>query len=654
MRHLITLLLLITIPSFLSAQKMEKVNIEELELTQHHTDTITDAYYMHAECKIKYEYRTELYLKMKYAYRIKILKDEGERMGEIEIPLYNDSKDKETLKSLKATTYNIENGKVVKTKMDKKSVFKEKTTENWTTHKFAIPNIKAGSIIDLEYEIRSPYLTSVPKWYFQRDVPVEFSKMTLEVPRNFMLNPVATGSVPLENIKSDYTTKDFEYSVNEYFADSIPALRDDPFVLNINDYRSGLKYEIAEVRWNNGERKRFSSTWNDVVKSLYSNSYKKEFKRKFDLPIELEESLAGSEEMEKLEKIYYYVQNNFEWNGNYGIYGNDFHKELFVNNAGSVGQINTLLINLLIKNGFEAVPILTKSRNRGLLNTNFPSITELNYLFAKVRLGDKIYYLDATEKHLSIGALPDRAVNIFVLEADINNPITYQLENPNSYNETIFCNYTIDDSNQSLNGTGQIKQSGFAAFRRRAKFLKKQSSVEKNNTSEKSEKEEANFSSAKEEEQDSIVYNEILNLENPSEELKAKVELKLVSPFKQIADEIYIDADLGLGIRQELFEEKERSYPIFYDFDISTNHIHIIEVPSEYQVSELPESTRMKTFNGIGSFNYLISQTGNQIKVNYSFKLKEPIILPEYYEEFKEFIRLIKEKHKEKIVLTKL
>src|SRR5436190_17215512 len=59
--------------------------------------------------------------------RVYIVNKNGYDAASVEISIYTDGDREEQLKNLKAITYNLENGKIVETKLDTKSaVFKEK------------------------------------------------------------------------------------------------------------------------------------------------------------------------------------------------------------------------------------------------------------------------------------------------------------------------------------------------------------------------------------------------------------------------------------------------------------------------------------------------------------------------------------------------
>src|SRR5688572_8301127 len=73
--------------------------------------------------------------------RIKILKKEGLKWADAAIQLFNSGGTDERVSSLKASTYNLEGGKVVETKMPKESIFREKFNRNINLQKFTLPAV---------------------------------------------------------------------------------------------------------------------------------------------------------------------------------------------------------------------------------------------------------------------------------------------------------------------------------------------------------------------------------------------------------------------------------------------------------------------------------------------------------------------------------
>src|ERR1041385_3527880 len=104
----------------------------------------------------------------KHYSRIHILNKNGYDAADVEIALYTSGNSEEQLDKVRAVTYNLENGKVVETKLDTKSnIFKDKKDEHWVVKKFTLPNVREGSIIEYEFTVTSDFLENLQPWEFQ-------------------------------------------------------------------------------------------------------------------------------------------------------------------------------------------------------------------------------------------------------------------------------------------------------------------------------------------------------------------------------------------------------------------------------------------------------------------------------------------------------
>ena len=72
-------------------------------------------------------------LHMKRKTKIKILKSSGIDYANIEIPYYTEGNRWENIYDIKAVTYNLDNGQLIKTVFDEKKMYEEKVSENWTS-----------------------------------------------------------------------------------------------------------------------------------------------------------------------------------------------------------------------------------------------------------------------------------------------------------------------------------------------------------------------------------------------------------------------------------------------------------------------------------------------------------------------------------------
>ena len=115
--------------------------------------------------------------------RVKILNSNGFSWGTHSVEIY--TKDgTERIYDIEGVTYNLdENGKVVESDLDDDDIFKEEVDDN-TRYRFTLPNLKAGSVVEIKYKIVAKSLYMVPDWTFQYDEPVLWSEYRVIFPPN--------------------------------------------------------------------------------------------------------------------------------------------------------------------------------------------------------------------------------------------------------------------------------------------------------------------------------------------------------------------------------------------------------------------------------------------------------------------------------------
>jgi len=136
-----------------SPSKYGKVSMEELTAEYCPIDSNAHAYYIFDYGYSHFRYVTTrvregessqgqkgFQLFFKRHFRIKILDNLGFDWADVAIPLFRDGNE-EKIGAIKATTYNLEEGKVVKTKLKNSDIFTEETNKNWIKRKFALPNV---------------------------------------------------------------------------------------------------------------------------------------------------------------------------------------------------------------------------------------------------------------------------------------------------------------------------------------------------------------------------------------------------------------------------------------------------------------------------------------------------------------------------------
>lgn len=628
----------------LIAQKFGKIELEDFEVELNEKDSLADAIYLINKEYVEYTYRGEdLVVTYRVHKRIKILKEGGEKYANHSFGLWGRPSYKEGLVGLKARSYNLEKGKVIETILAKDQIYDEETSEDYRQRKFAIPNVKVGTIIDLVYEKRTPFTRSVRRFFFQKEIPVKFAEYIVNVPIPFEMTPIPTGHIPLERETAGYSGTVFNGTKYTFTAKDIPALKDDEYVLNIKDYRSSLKYEISRVDWRDGV-KEYSSSWNQIARKLEESSdFGEEIKRKLkslDLQVINAKKLEGKDQIKFL---YDYVRENYTWNGEYGIYTENIKKAV-ENRSGNIAEINLLLCNLLIKAGHDARPALVKRRSDGLQNQNYPGITDFNYVLVEVIFNNEVILLDASDKLMPMGILPIEAISNNYLAVEPNSGIIKPFVNPNSFQKLLAISYELDLDEEALVGKGKIRYFNIASVEER-----KDNAVVK---------EEIDESEEDEEDIDDLKENttRITSIENESDiekPLTYNIEEHLYNEVKFIEDKIIIDACLDAPYDENPFTEDTREYPIFYPYKINITRALQIKIPESYSLESSPEALAVRIGENDGNYIYDCKVVNNTILLTSTLSIKNDIILPQQYSSIKEFYDLIVAKNKEKIILVK-
>ena len=168
-------------------------------------------------------------IELKRHIRIKILKDKGLEQANIKIPFYS-FKGEESVKKLEAQTFNLDaSGNVVATKVEKKLVYEKKLNKRYSEIVFTFPEAKAGSVIEYKYTITGAGLRN---WYFQRSIPVKYSRYTTQFPVEFEVHSQPMTSLPYNSEKKSRAN----HNVHTFTMENIPALRDEPYISCEDDY----------------------------------------------------------------------------------------------------------------------------------------------------------------------------------------------------------------------------------------------------------------------------------------------------------------------------------------------------------------------------------------------------------------------------------
>ncbi|WP_298342021.1 DUF3857 domain-containing protein [uncultured Algibacter sp.] len=671
MRVLIVVLgLCFTIPTFSQNYNFGKVSIEEVKEKTCSIDSTANAAYLYKYRKTYFEYEREqgFELKTEVHERIKIYNQEGLDYATKKMRLYQGSNgNREEVSTIKAYSYNLKDGKLIKLKLDKSGIFKTKANKYNNEVKFTMPDVKQGSVIEYKYEITSPFWSNVGEFIFQHDIPVKKLESIFEVPEYFsfksntkgyfMVKPAKESKrakllykneIPLsENAPMDptihYRTGEVEYKneVFNYNLTDIGALKDEPYVNNINNYRSSVKYELSYTKFPNSTVEYYSTTWEDVVKTIYrSSNFGDELNKTSYFKKDIDNIVGSiSDPQKRTALIFNYVKSHINWNGYYGYFVDEGVKKAYKEQTGNVADINLMLTAMLNYAGINAYPVLVSTRRNGV--PLFPTREGYNYVVTYVKMPEMTFLLDATSKYSYPNLLPFRALNWQGrIIAEKGNSTLIDLY-PNSISKDMVGMMVNLDENGTIKGKCRNTKTNHKALSFRRDFNRKG---------------EDDFLDDLENKYGGMEISEFI-VKNNADLAKPIIESFTFEKENQadiIGDKIYFSPLFYMRMSENPFKIENREFPVDFGYPYETKYRFTINLPDGYKVESLPKSEAFKMADDLGFFSYKISNDKEKVQVIVSSKINSSIIAPQYYEALKSYFSMIVKKETDQVVLTRI
>lgn len=573
--------------------------------------------------------------------RIKILKKDGFDQADVEIPLYREGSEEERITKLKATTYNLENGKVVETDLSKDGIFKEKFNRNINLQKFTFPNVKEGSVLEYSYTLVSEFFTNFPDWQFQYDVPVRWSEYWALFPEYFAFQKYMQGYLPpaVYEVKPKNST-DFRIDAHHWVMKDVPAFKDEPFITCKNDYVSKINLALSHITIPGQPVREIMGTWQKLNTNLLeSEGFGKTVTGSGFLKKKAEELTTGmTDPQQKVAAIFAYVQKSLEWNGTKDIYADNL-KTIFENKKGTAADINVALASMLEKIDIPVDMVLLSTRDHGFVREQYPMSSQFNYAICIVTLGDKTLLLDATDRFLPMGILPERCLNGRGLVISKTKHGWVDLK-PNAKARTVINTELVLNPTGELKGKVKYTHEGYAAREfRQAYFAKGEQEYMKGFLADKAW---------------DIESSEFQNQTEITQSVN-QVHALLINEHVTVAGGmIYMNPFVVGQTKENVFKLETREYPVDFGKPEEKTYLCRLTIPDGYAVEELPKPKVMMLPNNAGRYTYSVSQTGNMVNIVSMLQINKSMFVMDEYPNLREFYNQIVAKQAEQIVLKKL
>lgn len=557
--------------------------------------------------------------------RIKILNKGGLEYAQTIISYF---KGYETFSKFNGCTYNLNGDLIEKTEISKDNTFKEKVIYDLTYKTIAFPNVKEGSIIELEYKLYIPQIRPYFDWVFQYEIPVLYSeyKFESETFKKYFISELEF----LKFVKGDIMNHTTFYADNHFILENLKPLQKEIYTGAKKDYEISIQFIAKNTLANWGKK---SGTWEDLCENLINNYFKTfEF-----VPNEIKNSLKPlltnvATESEKLDIIYSYFQKGFKVNEFKSAFKEESFSRTNQLKSGNVSDINMLLLQTLKEFDIEAYPVLLSTKDNGKILKSMPIPYNLNYSVVAVKSKETGEYilLDATDKDIKLGYLPEYALNgegLIVKKV----PEWIDLSGKSKFIEKRSITVQLDKSILSVEC--QDKLQGYA-----------------------------NFIFSKKIRTNTHFIDDYFNAYYPTWEVKNTTltgNNKLILKYslqKDINnyDRISLSPYSNMYFDTNPFVDENRTLPIDFSYKHDVILVYNINLPEGYRIESAPENINLSMPDNSAKFSNLVKVEGNSLQLIYKLKIDRTLFFVEEYDSLREFFSTLIKIQNQKIVFTKI
>lgn len=585
--------------------------------------------------------------------RYKIINKKSYDLANLEIQLYRNNGSETSLDYLDAATYNMENGKMEVSKINKDAKFSEKQDKNYTLKKFTLPNVKEGSVIEFKYRIKSDFIFTLRPWYFQKEVPVLYSEYKVRIPEYFNYKQTASGYVYLNPTKRPVNesfaigTENISATSQEirFIAEHVPGLKSEAFITTMEDYISKIEFELSSTRYPGDVYRDYTATWPKIIKSLKEDENFGGFisKRGYNKTL--------AQRIIKMEKnpdsvvtlLFNYVKNNIKWNDEYRMYASATNpKSIFEKKSGNSSDINLCLYSLLNEANITVFPVLLSTRSNGR-HPGFPMLTKFDNVVLLAKVGDAQYLLDATDKNLSTGMIAHENLNHegYMIDFSTETGQWTPLECTTPSKKTIALNLSMDVSNK-LTGSMYISCTNYEALRSRSKY---QSATNETDYLKSFKTDKPGLG---------IKNYKISNLLQPDQALMESMDVIIEDNVEEAGNLAYFAPLLFERTKENPFKIEERKYPVDFAYPSEEHYRITIEFPQGYQMDKLPKSEKFILPDETASFTFIFAAEQNRVSLYSKIITRKSMYTAEEYHDLKELFKNVVAKQAEQIVFKKI
>lgn len=632
-----------------TTQSYGKIDMADMELKA--CDFEKDANAMVLFDKADTYYDSDFNINSERHKRIKIFNTNGKDEANIRIE-YISASHYEYITGLEAETFNLVNGKVEITKLDKKVLYTENIDKSRSAYVFTFPNVKPGSVIEYRYRWSTPDYSNFPDWDFQDKLPVRYSELTTQIPDLFSFTVqshvyepyvVNKRSSEARSIGNGADAVSYTLEGTTKALANIHSLPDEPYMSSKNDNQESLIYHLTYIKPINGFVKSYSDSWAKLGGILADHEdFGSQLKRKLaNEEAILTKAKAIPSEHDKMIYIFKEVQSAMKWDGQDRWYTNDGTVKAWEKKTGNSAEVNLILYHLLYKAGVEAYPMVVSTREHGRVNPAYSFLYQFNRAVVYVPLADeRLYILDATGKYNIYSEIPDDLLNSTGLYIDKENKRfnTVFLSKKTPVQQVIMITADIKPDGK-MTGTAALSLYSYNRINSIKKYKtdgeqKYIDYIRKNDNSLK------------------ISGLKMNNMDVDSLPLNPTMDFNMDLTGSD-GNYIYFIPAMFSPLRTNPFLNETRMSDIDFGYRDNFSMVGNYKLPDGFKTDGLPKNITMQMPDESIIFRRIIGEQDGSIVVRFIIDYKKPIFYKEDYAQIRDFYKKMHELMNEQVVLKK-
>ncbi len=576
--------------------------------------------------------------------RIKILREEGRKFADVEIPFY---KGTESVRGIQARTIHPD-GSIIDfngTIYDKPII--QARAVKLLAKTFTMPDVQVGSIIEYRYKhgFEFGYVFN-SNWVLSQDLFTKYAKFSLDPNRRFAMRYSWPAGLP-----PDTAPPKEEHGKIRLETHNVPAFVTEEYMPPENELKFRVDFIYIADTYANPEKdpKVFWKKYGKRAYGLVDDFVD----RRRAMAQAVEQIVAPGDSPDvKLRKIYERTQ---------GLRNTSFERrksaqeeereelksaknveDVWKHGYGDGNQIAWLFLALVRAAGIPADPVIVSTRDVHFFNPNVMNPNDLNSNVVVVTLDRKELYLDPGTALVPFGTLPwsETAVTGLRLAKDGGTWINTPLSDPNDSRTERKAHLKLTSSG-TLEGRVTVTYTGQEALRRR---------LEERNEDDADRKQfledqiKADIPSGAE-----VELSNRPDWDSASQTLVTEYELKIPGWAAAAGQRALLPVGLFGAQERRAFQHTVRIHPLYFNFPHQSADSVSIELPANWQVSSVPKPCNVDR----ASLIYSVSTEGRNgsLLLNRELTVKAMLVNTKYYQTVQEFFQAVRAGDEEQVIL---